>query len=432
MINGIQSHNGYYGYQNRINQQRLNNIFGSTGNRQAISPVPSIPAYGQNSSELTDSISYLKQYSSSMTDLMSAANSMRSGNSGSVVNQMDPVSSDSAILDASRNGRISSNTSIEVTVDQLAKSQINTSDAVSTAAKSGSDIAMQLTTGSRTLDIQIRSTDAKGNQKTNGQMLSETAAAINKTGAGVKASVITKDGKSSLQLESVKTGNSNTFSVSGDFADKSGIGKVTQMAQNASYSVTANGRTTNHTSESNQVSTDFGKISMTLKKEGTATISVGVDSQKVASAMEDFVKSYNSTISLLSKNQDRGSGNLRQMSSLKDYVMGSEKSMEKLGLSFRKDGSLTLDKEKLISSLEKEPSLTKDLISGSSGLAQRAFSTAQSGASASAGSLVGNDVAQYDYQQEMNSFNFMNSMSRKGAYTMMNYNAVGMMLNMMV
>lgn len=432
MINGIQSHNGYYGYQNRINQQRLNNIFGSAGNRQAISPVPSIPAYGQNSSELTDSISYLKQYSSSMTDLMSAANSMRSGNSGSVVNQMDPVSSDSAILDASRNGRISSNTSIEVTVDQLAKSQINTSDAVSTAAKSGSDIAMQLTTGSRTLDIQIRSTDAKGNQKTNGQMLSETAAAINKTGAGVKASVITKDGKSSLQLESVKTGNSNTFSVSGDFTDKSGIGKVTQMAQNASYSVTANGRTTNHTSESNQVSTDFGKISMTLKKEGTATISVGVDSQKVASAMEDFVKSYNSTISLLSKNQDRGSGNLRQMSSLKDYVMGSEKSMEKLGLSFRKDGSLTLDKEKLISSLEKEPSLTKDLISGSSGLAQRAFSTAQSGASASAGSLVGNDVAQYDYQQEMNSFNFMNSMSRKGAYTMMNYNAVGMMLNMMV
>lgn len=430
MINGIQNNSYPYGYQASINNIRLNNILQNRlAGSKAVSPVLPVPADKESGSNLSDSISYLKSYSASMTDLMSSANSLRSGNTGSVVNQLEATSADSAILSSSKNGRLTSPTTYDVTVEQLAKSQVNLSGAVDPNSKAAGDLSMQLQAGGKTVNVEVSSFNESGNQKTNSQMLSEAAAAINKAGAGVKASVVTKDGQSSLKLESVKTGTANSFTVTGDFADSTGLADSTQQAQNASYTVTSGGQTKSYSSQSNEVSMDYGKINMTLKAEGSTSVGVGISTQKMVSSMEDLVKNYNSTVDLLTKNQSRGSGNTRQLSSLQNYVTGSKESMEKLGLSFNKDGTLALNKTKLTESLTKEPGLTKDLISGSSGIAQRAFSAATSGAGTSAGSLVGNDVAQNNYRQAVDTVNMMNSFSKRGAFNMMNYSVVGLLFN---
>lgn len=432
MINGIQGYSNLYNTQAIYNQYRLNNVSQNRNTRSsAVTPVPAIPSHKQNT-EMSDSMDYLKEYSSSMTDLMSSANSLRDANTGSVYHQQETIPSDTAILDASGGGRLTSGASYDVAIDQLAKSQVNVSDALNSNSMAEGDLNMQLSAGDRNVNIQIPSSDSKGIQKTNRQVLSEAAASVNKAGAGVKASVVTKEGESSLQLESVKPGAGNRFTVSGDFAENGGMDTVTQPAQNASYSVTANGSSETYTSESNEVSIDNENINITLKKEGSASVNVTSDPQKVVSAMEDLVSSFNDTAALLAKNLDRGSGNASQLTSMLNNVTGSKESMEKLGLSSNKDGTLSLDKEKLTESLKEEPSLAKDLISGSSGFAQKAFSSAKSGSSASAASIVGNDVAQDNNQRDYDDYNTMSSLSRRGGYNMTNYNTVGLLFNMCV
>lgn len=152
---------------------------------------------------------------------------------------------------------------------------------------------------------------------------------------------------------------------------------------------------------------------------------------KVNSAMEEFVSSYNQAHSLLQDNVDRGSGTSRQLNRL-ESVLGPEQHQEMLGLSVNKDGSLTLDKEKLETSLNDEPDLTTDLISGSNGLAQRAFSSSVSSLSTPVGSLIGNDLAEYEYENAMSPTNYMSAFSRTGAHNLSNYYTLGLLLNMTV
>lgn len=427
MISGINGYSGIYGYQAMLNQYKLSQAMQSRGS--SFRPIQPVSPVFSNKDTLTDSISYLKNYSSSMSDLMNSANALRGSNKAGVANQLSVSSSDQTVMDASNRFKLTSPTTYEVNVSQLAKAQTNTSDAVSSSAKATGDISMQITGNGGNINVQVSSLDANGKQKSNSQMLSEAAAQVNKAGAGVKASVITKDGKSSLQLESVKTGSENSFNVSGSFAQNGGMSNVTQAAQNASYTVTENGATKSYTSATNNIRLGTGKIDATLKKEGTATLTVGQDPQQTVSAMEKFVASYNNTVNLLSKNTDKGSGTVRQLEKLQSYVPGSKEGMDRMGLSFNKDGTLSLDKTKLSKNLAEDPSLTKDLISGASGLAQRAFSTAQSASTSTVGSLIGNSLASAQYSQATDSINMMSSFSRSGAYNMMNLYASGMLLN---
>lgn len=189
---------------------------------------------------------------------------------------------------------------------------------------------------------------------------------------------MTEDGKSSLKLTSAETGTQKgSFQVTGEYADKAGLSQAKQDVQNAVYTVSEKGTSREYTSGSNQVSIGYGKFDVTLKKEGSASITTEPDTDKITKAMSDLVDSYNEAVKLLNDNADRGSGNIMQLKRLA-VALGSRQGMERMGLSINKDGTISLDKEKLTKNLEESPSLTKNLISGSSGFAQRAFSAAQS------------------------------------------------------
>lgn len=431
MISGI--NNGFYSYQASLNQLRLTQMLQNRySGLNAVNPVSKanpVTSGANRSTTLSSAANYINQYTSSMTDLMSSANALRGGNSQSAVNQVTAKSSDASVLEASARYKLTSPASYEVNVSQLAAEQVSQTEGVTAGASASGDISFTIAGNKGSKEISVSAAYSNGSAKTNLQQLNDTAKAVNAANVGVTATVVTEDGKSSLKLTSAETGTRDgSFSVTGGYADASGLSKATQEAQDAVYTVSENGTSKEYTSGSNKVSIGYGKFDVTLKKEGTASITTGADSDKITKAMSDFVDSYNETVNLLSSNADRGSGNIMQLKRLAT-ALGSEQGMERMGLSFNKDGTLTLDKEKLTKNLEESPSLTKDLISGSSGLAQRTFSAAQSGLNSSVSSVIQSDLQNYSYEQSTSSINFMNSFARSGVYNMANYNYMGMFIN---
>lgn len=426
MISGISGNNSFYSYQSTLNQYRLAQALNKNSGRQtAAQSVQKV------SNTMTSAVNYVKRYDSTMTGLMDSANKLRDANSASAVNELSVSSSDTDVLTADARFRVRSESSYELNVSQVATSQINTSDALN-SSDAASDFSMSISTlRGASADISISAANEDGTQKTNKQLLSEAAQAINGKSLGVTASVVTENGQSSLKLTSNNTGAGSSFSVTGTFADDHNMGHVTQDAQNAMYTVTQDGVTTSHQSGTNNISLDTGKISVNLKKAGSATVNAAVDSDKVASAMQQFVDSYNNTVKLLNDNTDRGAGTLRQVAAM-SHILGSDKEQAMLGLSFDKEGTLVLDKDKLKENLKEQPGLAKELIGGSFGLAQRAYSRSVSALSTPVSSLIGNDIAEAEYEQATSSTNYMSAFSKSGAFNLMNYYTTGMLFNMMV
>lgn len=427
MLSKMGGINSIYGYQSSVNQMKLAQIV-KKSTQEDNSASRQVSKSRTDNQFIKESLSYVSDYSSAMTNLMSSANSLRGNNGGSAVNQLEASSSDTSVLSAQKNYKLRNAGSYDINVTQLAAAQTNVSNAVKSAGTASSDINMEINSGKGSVSIAVSSTDSNGIQKSNSQMLSETAKAINEAGIGVKASIVTKDGSSSLQLTADKTGEKGKFEVKGDYAEKNGLSNVSQQAQNANYSVTKNGVTSSYSSESNNVSLELGKIDINLKNTGSSTVTVGTDTNKMVSAMEDLVASYNQAVKLITKNSDRGSGNNRQLSKL-SRVLGSSQEQELLGLKKAKDGTITLDKSKLESNLKTQPGLTKDAISGPFSLAQRAFNSAQTGLSSSVESLIKNDLKEAENSYASSPVNIFNSLSRSGSYNMMNYFTVGTLFN---
>lgn len=115
---------------------------------------------------------------------------------------------------------------------------------------------------------------------------------------------------------------------------------------------------------------------MTLKSVGDATVKIGVSNDTIADAVKDLVDKYNKALSVVSANEGRGSGVKNQLNQMLRGPM-PEKSMELIGITKNSDGSLSLDKDKLMEKLEEDPDFTKDLISGTHGFAQGAYRAAE-------------------------------------------------------
>ena len=166
-----------------------------------------------------------------------------------------------------------------------------------------------------------------------------------------------------------------------------------------------------------------------------------MDSERVASAVGDLVNAYNSSLKYLNDNYDRGSAVERQ---LKNFLtgIGSEQSLKQLGISVNKDGTLDYSKSTFEKNMAKNPSMTKELISGMGGIADRLFNKASSAMNVSSSSLINgrssaNSSASGSYpgsvkNPETNPYSVLGMYSRGGAYNMSNYYAVGMMMNYLI
>lgn len=444
MINEIGSSYNFYNYQTTINQLKL---------QQAMSKNPDYNSYrgyvdsmqSQKSwvsdSQKSSSMNFLRNYNSTMSSVMQSANALRTSNSSGVMTSLSASSSNSDVASVTQNFKLRQKKDITLNVAQIAVAQKNSSSGANGKGIAKADMNFSISSKNGNFQFNIQATDKNGIAKTNNAMLTEAANAINYSNAGVKATVEKgKDGNSILTLESDETGTASAFTVNGKLGAAEGVQTAAQEASDAQYSITEDGVTQTYTAQSNTVQLDYGRMQADLKSAGKTSITVGTDSGRIASAISDLVDSYNKATDFLRSSVSHGSGISRQLHNF-ERPIASENTMERLGLSYSKDGQLTFDKETFQKSLEKDSFLTEELLSGSNGLADNLFDRASSAATANSASLINNDLEAIGNQSSVtgnissanakgnDTFRLMATYSRAGMFNLNNFAAVGIMMN---
>lgn len=163
--------------------------------------------------------------------------------------------------------------------------------------------------------------------------------------------------------------------------------------------------------------------------------------KKTTDAMQKLVDSYNSTLKTLGDNAQRGAGVVRQLGRM-EQAPTAQAAMEMVGVTRAKDGSLSFDKEKFSGAMKSAAKadaavgsnarmdLLKGIVGGSSGIASGVRQDASSGMNLSANSLIGNDLANIQQQQQQNGMNLNNIYTRAGAQSMMNAGTIGLLMNL--
>lgn len=426
-INGINSYGmGYYNYQAAINNARL--IDALSRNPKLQDAVKSV---SPSNSSLRNSFDFVKEYTSSMSSLMKAASELKSTNPSGVMNDFTVTSSDSDVASVTERLPVRTATEIRLDVTQTAQAQTNVSSAVNASSTAVDNMDFTVSGSSGSVDVQVSAVDESGASRTNVQMLRAAAEQINSGDVGVRASVVEENGEASLKLESLNTGTVYGFRVDGELGAAAGANGIQTAAANAQYSVTMNGVTQNYSSSRNEITVNSGRIGVTLKSAGETTLRTEVDEKRLSSAVEDLVGSYNSALKLLNDNYDRGTGVDRQLRSLV-RGLGSEQSLEKIGITVNKDATLNFDPAVLSENLQKDPSLVRDIISGTGGIANTAFTKASGGMNIQSSSLISRDIADAQYESMYSPFAMAGFYSHNSPYFQNNFYAVGLMMNYLI
>jgi flagellar hook-associated protein 2 len=275
-------------------------------------------------------------------------------------------------------------------------STIDTSVSVSSA---GANLATAVTAGS-TFKIGKASFD------TTGKTLSELVEAINNsTDAGVSAVLNPSNNK--LELTSKTTGNLPIFleDTTGNFLTATGLitagNSVSSqtLGQNAEFSINGN---TIYSTNNSVDSTVSGLTGVTLNLKGVTvntanvqtpvSVTVGRDSSKITTAINDFVKTYNEIISTIDSITNAKTGGLPNDSSLRTFRSQlrslttssngdatTYKTLQSLGITTGSIGAVTtasngvspvlqVDAAKLTAALSTNAADVKTLFSGTNGI----------------------------------------------------------------
>jgi len=258
----------------------------------------------------------------------------------------------------------------EINVNAIATSQINSGTLLSIAAPSVVSKGINqfnITTGGKTMEVAVFISD----NDTNDQALAKLKDAIHAAKMGITASRVTDDktGNKKLELNSNKTGEDQAFEVedvAGNAMSSTGIKHAVQLASNTSYSV--NGGAT-QTSQSNTIDLEKGKAAATLMaiSSEAANIQIKPDEDKVIAQVKDLVSSYNTMHDRLK--EASGVMNSFVRKSMESIVNSSV--YERIGIHRSGDGTLKLDEEQLMMSLNANFEQTSKTIGGNYGLAER-------------------------------------------------------------
>ena len=203
--------------------------------------------------------------------------------------------------------------------------------------------------------------------------------AINAAKAGVSASIV-NDGSGTpnrLVLTSLQSGETSSMrvSVAGDAAlqsllnnDPAGTQNLRQTVAAQNAELTVNGIAV--TSASNTVKEAIQGTTLTLLKTGASSLSTQADTAAVETAINDFVKAYNSlqatASTLTTYDQDSktgaalvGDSTLRNLqTSIRQALTTPQaggandmKVLSEIGVAFQKDGTMAVDSAKLKSAL---------------------------------------------------------------------------------
>ncbi len=206
-----------------------------------------------------------------------------------------------------------------------------------------------------------------------------TAINENLSNSGVSASIVTADDGSHLVLSSDEAGIANALTITvmgdgdGNDTDAAGLSNLvfdsggTQNLQEIDVAkdatLTVDGFSI--TRSSNEISDVIEGVTLTLKGEGTASLSVSEDRTVAQSAIEAVVAAYNDLIVSLNTQREttlQGESlllgietRIRQAFTNRFQVTGSNLSyLFDIGLTFDRDGILSLDSDKFTQAIEND------------------------------------------------------------------------------
>lgn len=227
--------------------------------------------------------------------------------------------------------------------------------------------------GATPVSISISSTDTLANIRDK----------VNASGAGVLASVVTDATGSRLVIRSRDTGEANGFRITtadddGNGADANGLSalaydptaSISSMTQNTAAknaNLTINGLAIS--SASNNIEGAVDGLTINLLKTGQSTVTVGQDKDSVKKAINDFVTSYNSLMTLMRNDTKYDDANktagalqgdstavglqsqLRNITAAGSTLGGKFGRLSDLGLDIGADGTIKVNDTKLTSAL---------------------------------------------------------------------------------
>jgi flagellar hook-associated protein 2 len=279
-----------------------------------------------------------------------------------VLAQKQGASSDNNVLTLTSAAVTATAGSHTVVVNSLPQTSSDYSDAVANASDTLS--------GSVTIQVGAAGTPQTIAVDDSSNTLNSLAAAINAAGVGVTASIISDSSGSRLSLVSVTGGAAGQLTVTSALSDTTtskGLGFQTgQVGSDGSIRVDG----VNLSVSGNTVSTAIPGVTFQLLSAAPGTqvqVQITNDDSAVASALSSVASSYNSVVKALAAQEGKdSSGNPEPLYGSPTLAMiqeqlteallggassGTISSVTQLGLSFNKDGTLSLNQDQLNSVL---------------------------------------------------------------------------------
>jgi flagellar hook-associated protein 2 len=228
--------------------------------------------------------------------------------------------------------------------------------------------------------------------------LEQLADAINDLGAGVTASTVNVGTAASpdyrLQIVSQATGEASRITI--DHDDTTLAVQTTQQGQDAQFTLSAF-PTTTFSRATNSFSDVLAGVTIALKSEGTATVTVDDDPDKIVAQVQTVVTAFNdlvtfvageSTVEESKDKEDVKTGSLATDTTVRRLVgrlhellsdafagaAGKYVNLSSLGITTQRDGTLKLDETKLRAAIGDDPQGVAEVFGGdgtSAGIADR-------------------------------------------------------------
>jgi flagellar hook-associated protein 2 len=311
------------------------------------------------------------------------------------------TASDETIFEASASSSAAAG-NYTITVTALAQAHRMASDPVSAAtdviAAGAGNFSFQVGAG----DVTTVAVDAT-------TTLSNLRDAINAAEGDAEASIINDGTGYRLVLTSRDSGEDNGITVienSTTLGLPSGPvtgGMELQAAQNAEFSID----TLPMTWSGNDITDAIGGIAITLKKEGTATLSVTNDTSAIRQKVEDFVSAYNDVVTLVSSNATydtttnaggplTGEATARDVVNRLQSIIGSRidglpeglRALSQIGIKTGRDGTLSIDDTALSDKLTTDLRAVSDLFTVEGGVASAVSDYADEATDSLTGSIA--------------------------------------------
>jgi flagellar hook-associated protein 2 len=345
----------------------------------------------QERTQVNTKISIYGIIKNSFSDLQASANKLTNLSN---LNPMKATSSDDKVLSATASS-VDAKGTYSIKVNQLARAQSIAAPSVATADTVVGTGSLNITLGSYDADLnQFTADPAKTpvtiNIGTGQQTLAGIKQAINDSDAGVSASIVNDGTGSRLVLTSKETGAINGFKLTvvddaGGNTDTTGLSKLAydpeaavgagknaeslQTALNALFSI----NNLDISKASNTVSDAIEGLTLNLKTVSTTPVNltVALDDTALKKTLDEFVTNYNKIRGNLKDQQEKDATLSKETTPsslerglrniLRETVAAYGIGLNDVGLSFDKDGVLSLNKSKLDESLAADPAILEKL-----------------------------------------------------------------------